>query len=162
MIPTTDRENEIISQIMFKVFGAEITPGQIKGLQAWDETVVVVTPYALYSLGKDYFRQLVEEIKGEAIQVEAQAELDQYIEEQSICAIRADGKGSRQVQAVTLLDTKGFHSVWQVIGETGNPYLLMHSPNYSRCSCKAGRYGRSCYHAKAVQDAVGGSCGNNR
>jgi hypothetical protein len=134
-----EQEAQITSQILKKVFSADIAPDQIKGLQVHDteaaQTVVIVTPFALYTLGKDYFRQLVTELKPVAV---------------------AAKKPVRQAQEVTRTSSDGVNSIWQVTGETGNVYLVSHNnrTGIARCGCKAATFGRSCYHASSVKQAA--------
>lgn len=140
----TNAETQITSQILKRVFNADIAPDQIKDIQVHHvdegiQTVVVVTSSALYSLGKDYFRELVGEFK-------PVAKLEPK-------------KAVRQLQDVTLLNSNGANFIYQVIGETGNLYLVNYnsSTGYARCGCKSASFGRGCYHASSVKEFAAAS-----
>jgi hypothetical protein len=136
----TPQESQIVRQILRTVFDCD---ADVCGIQIHDETVVIVTSYALYSLGKDYFRELVLAYKSE---VQAPVAVKPVV--------------SRRALSVTKNREFGANSIWQVIGETGNKYEVHHNSHSgsTRCQCKAAKFGRQCYHADAVvREAVGAS-----
>lgn len=60
---------------------------------------------------------------------------------QLVQQIKAAAK-ERKVQSVTQLSDK----LYEVVGSTGNRYIV----SGTSCSCKAAKYGKTCYHVKAV------------
>lgn len=60
---------------------------------------------------------------------------------QLVQQIKAAAK-QRKVQQVVQLSDR----LYEIVGATGNTYIVAGT----RCSCKAGQYGRSCYHVKAI------------
>lgn len=136
-------ETQIVSHILKQVFDADVAPNQIRGIQIHStelaESVVVVTDFALYTLGKDYFRQLVTELKPKH-------------QSKSVTT-----KPIREVQEVVCLQQDGVASIWQVVGDSGNLYLVSHNAvsGRTKCGCKAGSFGRSCYHATSVKEVAG-------
>lgn len=97
MITLSDSEKAIASQILKTVFGADYDASQVVGLQVYETTVHVITTVGgLWSMGRDYFRQLVVRFKAAATQ------------------------SKRQVKAVVQLSDR----LWEVTGSTGNSYLV--------------------------------------
>jgi hypothetical protein len=56
-------EKLIVSKVFKRVFDAAIEAAEIVGLKVYQDTVEIVTPWGIYSLGRDYFKQLVIEFK---------------------------------------------------------------------------------------------------
>jgi hypothetical protein len=152
MIPSAIQA-QITSQILKRVFGTDISPDQVKRLEVHQtesaETVVIVTPFALYTVGRDYFRQLVTELKP-TIQEENRGS------GRITTTAAAPTKPTRQIQEATCLQNNGTTSIWQVIGETGNLYLVSHNivSGKTKCGCKAASFGRTCYHATTVKQVA--------
>lgn len=65
MITLNDEEKAITAKIVEQVFGAAIAPDTIQGLTQGIGTVIVVTNCCLHSLGKDFFKSLVQKFKAE-------------------------------------------------------------------------------------------------
>lgn len=63
MIALTTEQKAIASQIIKTVFGAVREASQILGLRVYDNTVEIVTADSLWTLGRDYFKQLVIQFK---------------------------------------------------------------------------------------------------
>lgn len=100
-IVLTDSEKAIASQILKTVFGADYDASQIIGLRVYETTVHVITTVGgLWSLGRDYFKQLVLRFKAAVTQVK------------------------RQVKAVVKTVVQLSDRLWEVIGTTGNSYLI--------------------------------------
>lgn len=97
MITLSDSEKAIASQILKTVFGADYDASQVVGLKVYETTVHVITTVGgLWSIGRDYFKQLVLQFKAAAAQVK------------------------RQVKAVVQLSDR----LWEVTEATGNSYLV--------------------------------------
>ena len=103
------QETKIVSQILKRVFGVDIAPSEVKGLQIHDtgvaQTVVIITPYALYTLGKAYFKELVTELKA-TIQADAVTPTPKYQEyktpaERGIPSLKYESKSSAEIQKET-------------------------------------------------------------
>lgn len=60
---------------------------------------------------------------------------------QLVQQIKAAAK-QHKVKSVTQLSDR----LYKIIGSTGNRYIV----SGTSCSCKAAKYGRTCYHVKAV------------
>lgn len=124
MITLTNSEKAIASQILKTVFDANYDASQVVGLRAYEGTVEIITTVGgIWSMGRDYFKQLVTQFKA-----------------------AATAQPKRQVKATVQLSDR----LWEVTGQTGNSYLI----HNGRCTCKAAKYGRTCYHLKAVQAAA--------
>lgn len=63
MITLTANQKAIASQIIKMVFGAVRNVNQIVGLRVYGETVEIVTTDSLWTMGLDYFKQLVTQFK---------------------------------------------------------------------------------------------------
>ncbi len=97
MITLTDSEKAIATQILKEVFGATLDASQIVGLKVYDTTIHIITTVGgLWSLGRDYFKQLVLKFKA------------------------ATTKQPKQVKATVQLSDH----LWEVTGQTGNSYLI--------------------------------------
>ncbi|HEY9598310.1 MAG TPA: hypothetical protein V6D33_11630 [Cyanophyceae cyanobacterium] len=124
MITLTDSEKAIASQILKTVFGADYDASQVVGLQVYETTVHVITTVGgIWSMGRDYFKQLVLRFKAVAAQVK------------------------RQVKAVVKAAVQLSDRLWEVTGATGNSYLVRNG----QCTCTAAQYNRVCYHLKTVR-----------
>lgn len=98
MITLTADQKAIASQILKTVFGATIEPSQVVGLKVYETTVHIITTVGgLWSLGRDYFKQLVTQFKAAAA-----------------------AQPKRQVKATVQLSDR----LYEVIGETGHSYLV--------------------------------------
>lgn len=126
MITLTADQKAIASQILKTVFGASYDASQIAGLRVYENAVEIITTVGgIWSMGRDYFKQLVAQFKA---------------------AATTKTETKRQPQALNQLSDR----LWEVTGQTGNSYLI----HNGRCTCKAAQYGRTCYHLKAVQAAA--------
>lgn len=97
MITLTNDQKIITAQILKEVFGATIDASQVVGLNIYETTVHIITKVGgLWSLGRDYFRQLVLKFKAAAV------------------------KQPKQVKATVQLSDR----LWEVTGQTGNSYLI--------------------------------------
>lgn len=96
MITLTTDQKAIASKIIQTVFGVIRETSKIVGLRVYGNTVEIVTADSLWTLGRDYFRQLVIQFKAAATQPK------------------------RQVKTTIQLSDR----LWEVTGETGNSYLI--------------------------------------
>lgn len=67
MITLTADQKAIASQILKTVFGADYDASQVAGLRTYDNTVEIVTTVGgIWTMGRDYFKQLVKQFKAAA------------------------------------------------------------------------------------------------
>lgn len=115
-ITLTHEEKAIAAQAIQQALGLNYTAEEIGTVTVYEETIEIMTRGVISAMGKEYFFQLVQQIKA---------------------AVK-----ERKVQQVVQLSDK----LYEVVGSTGNRYIV----SDSRCSCKAAKYGRTCYHVKSV------------
>ena len=97
MITLTTEQKAIASKILKAVFGANYDASEIVGLKVYENAVEIITAVGgFWSMGRDYFKQLVLQFKAAAAQPK------------------------RRVKAVVQLSDR----LWEVTGATGNSYLV--------------------------------------